>query len=88
MAENKVQHFVPQSYLRGFSSDNCTIGYYDFSTDFFKAQKGIKNLAQRSYFYTKELTLEKDLAEVENTFEKNRKEIGADPHKKTRSMAS
>ena len=82
MAEKKVQHYVPQSYLRSFSSDNNNIGYYDFETDTFKPTKGIKKLAQISYFYTKDLTLENKLSELEDLFERNRKSIKDNPCKK------
>lgn len=81
MAEKKVQHYVPQSYLRGFSSDKKNIGYYDFNSDTLKPNKGIKNLAQISYFYTKDLSLEDNLSVVEGIFERNRNSIKEDPYK-------
>lgn len=82
MPKKKVQHYIPQSYLRGFSSDKKNIGYYDFNTDNLKSNKGINNLAQISYFYTKDLTLEDALSVVENIFERNRISIKENPYKK------
>ena len=67
MAEKKNQHYVPQSYLKLFSTDKKNIGIYTISND--KTTLGpINKQASKKYFYSKDMALEIEnaLQEVEN----------------------
>ena len=67
MTKKKNQHYVPQSYLKLFSTDKKNIGIYTISND--KTSSGpIDSQASEKYFYSKELAseIENALQEIEN----------------------
>lgn len=76
MAENKRQHYVPQNYLKEFSSDGLSIGVFLVETGkCIDKPAAINSQAQESYFYGKNLTLEKQLSELEGLLAENRRTI-------------
>ncbi len=80
MPENKRQHYVPQNYLKEFSSDGESIGV--LLTDSGRCidkPAPINSQAQESFFYGKDLELEKGLAELEGLLADNRKTIFENP---------
>ena len=79
MAENKRQHYVPQNYLRGFSSDGVNVGVYHIDSGECIKKAPINGQAQESYFYGKNLELEKQLSELEQLLADNRKSIYDNP---------
>ena len=73
MPENKRHHFVPQNYLKEFSADGESIGVLLTETErCIDKPASINSQAQESYFYGKNLDLEKKLSEVEQILAKNR----------------
>ncbi len=77
MSENKRQHYVPKNYLREFSDDGLSIGVYLVGTGKSIEAASISSQAQESFFYGKNLELEKQLSEVEAIMADNRKTIFA-----------
>ena len=76
MAENKRQHFVPQNYLKEFSHDGVNIGVFHVESEkCVEKPAPINSQAQESYFYGKDLTLEKQLSELEGLLADNRRTI-------------
>lgn len=76
MPENRRQHFVPQNYLRGFSPDGESIGVFLIdSAKCIDKPAPICSQAQESYFYGKDLELEKQLSELETILANNRRSI-------------
>ena len=76
MAENKRQHFVPQNYLKEFSHDGVNIGVFHVESGKCVGKPApISSQAQESYFYGKDLTLEKQLSELEGLLADNRRTI-------------
>lgn len=76
MAGNKRQHFVPQNYLKEFSHDGVNIGVFHVeSWKCVDKPAPINSQAQESYFYGKDLTLEKQLSELEGLLADNRRTI-------------
>ncbi len=65
MANNKKHHFVPQFYLRNFSSDGKSINLFNKTASRVITSAGIKTQSYRDYFYGKDLTLEKSLGVLE-----------------------
>ena len=68
MSDKKNQHYVPQSYLKLFSTDKKNIGIYTIFND--KTTTGpINSQASEKYFYSKELAteIESALQEIENS---------------------
>lgn len=66
MPSKKRQHYVPQFYLRNFSSDGCSLHIYNI-----KSRKLIKNApydtqCYRNYFYGKNGHIEDMFMEIEN----------------------
>jgi Protein of unknown function (DUF4238) len=53
MADNKNQHFVPQFYLRNFSSEDHrkTVGLFNLKQSKFVPRAGIKNQCTRDYWH-------------------------------------
>jgi hypothetical protein len=51
MAKNKKHHYVPQFYLRNFSSDNKSIALYSMGADRLIARASIKKQCQEAYLY-------------------------------------
>ena len=76
MAENRKQHFVPQNYLKEFSPDGLNIGVFLVETGkCIEKPATISSQAQEPYFYGKDLSLEKQLSELESLLANNRKSI-------------
>lgn len=76
MAENKRQHFVPQNYLKEFSHDGVNIGVFHVESGrCVEKPAPISSQAQESYFYGQDLTLEKQLSELEGLLADNRRTI-------------
>jgi hypothetical protein len=67
MAKNKKQHYVPQFYLKFFSSkqEDTHIGLFHFKTGKLIRAAGLKNQAYEDYFYGKDDVLESGLARLE-----------------------
>ncbi|KAA8681608.1 DUF4238 domain-containing protein [Vibrio gigantis] len=68
MASNKNQHYVPQCYLRRFSSDDnrASINLMNIDRAKFVPNAPIKGQCSKNYFYGKDLRLEKALQPIEN----------------------
>jgi hypothetical protein len=68
MAIQENQHYVPKLYLRLFSNENCLkdIGIFNINTGFSFDKASIKGQAYKSFFYGKDLTVEKELSKIEN----------------------
>ncbi|HHF2874104.1 TPA: DUF4238 domain-containing protein [Vibrio diabolicus] len=68
MASNKNQHYVPQCYLRKFSSDDnrASINVMNIDRAKFVPNAPIKGQCSKNYFYGKDLRLEKALQPIEN----------------------
>lgn len=75
MPENRRQHYVPQNYLREFSADGESIGVFLLDTNKYISTAPIKSQAQESFFYGKDLVLEKQLSELESELADNRSTI-------------
>jgi Txe/YoeB family toxin of Txe-Axe toxin-antitoxin module len=67
MAENKKQHFVPQFYLRNFSADaeKKKINIFHIASGKHIQNITIEDQAQKDYFYSSELDIEKALSSIE-----------------------
>jgi hypothetical protein len=70
MASNKNQHYVPQCYLKSFSTDESKAAICLYNLDIKKLIKNapIKNQCSKNYFYGEDLVLEKALQPVEGRF--------------------
>lgn len=75
MPINKRQHYVPQNYLREFSPNGSSIGVFLIKTEEAINAASINSQAQEMYFYGEDLTLEKQLSELENILADNRRSI-------------
>lgn len=75
MPDNKRQHYVPQNYLREFSKDGTTVGAYLIETDKYINEATIARQAQKAYFYSDNLEIEKGLSEIEEITAKNRRTL-------------
>ncbi len=76
MSENKRQHYVPQNYLKEFSSDGVNIGVFLVeSGKCVDKPTAINRQAQEPYFYGKDLMLERQLSELEGLLAENRRTI-------------
>ena len=75
MPDNKRQHYVPQNYLREFSQDGATIGVYLTGSNKYIDEAPIARQAQKPYFYSDNLELEKGLSEIEEITAKNRRTL-------------
>ncbi|EHK9046158.1 DUF4238 domain-containing protein, partial [Vibrio vulnificus] len=70
MASNKNQHYVPQCYLKNFSTDDSKASICLYNLDRKKLVKTapIKNQCSKNYFYGEDLVLEKALQPIEGRF--------------------
>ncbi|WP_165910096.1 DUF4238 domain-containing protein [Vibrio crassostreae] len=70
MASNKNQHYVPQCYLKKFSSDNnrSSISLFNIDRRQFIVRAAIKGQCSKNYFYGKDLKIEKELQSIEGNF--------------------
>lgn len=70
MASNKNQHYVPQCYLKKFSSDNnrSSINLFNIDRRKFIVSAAIKGQCSKNYFYGKDLKIEKALQPIEGNF--------------------
>ena len=75
MSEKKKQHYVPQSYLRLFSTDKKNIGIYTIDNNITTVGP-INNQASEKYFYSKDKAVE-----IENYLQKI-ENLGIDSFKK------
>lgn len=66
---------MPQNYLREFSPDGESIGVFHLESGNCIATAPINSQAQESYFYGKDLDLEKHLSELEGLLADNRRTI-------------
>ena len=65
MAQNKKHHYVPRFYLKRFSPDGKSINIWNLSSSRKILSANLKNQCYRSYFYGKELDVEKSLGDLE-----------------------
>ena len=70
MASNKNQHYVPQCYLKNFSTDESKAAICLYNLDRKKLIKNapIKSQCSKNYFYGEDLILEKSLQPIESRF--------------------
>lgn len=70
MPENKNQHYVPQAYLRPFSSkkDGKSIHLYHAATKSFKVNASIKGQCSKNYFYGRHDPIDDYLKYYENSY--------------------
>lgn len=68
MSKNKKQHFIPRFYLKYFSfqNDNKTIGIFVTDSMKYIPRGNLRYQCYCDYFYGKDLTLEKELADLED----------------------
>jgi hypothetical protein len=80
MAENKKQHFVPQSYLKRFANtgNGKTIGVYSIKNSQYIPVAKLRTQAYKDYFYGKDLQIERALSGVESRFAEVRNKILAE----------
>ncbi|MBC9988010.1 DUF4238 domain-containing protein [Haloferax sp. AS1] len=64
MPPYKNQHYVPQSYLRGWATDS-TVPIYHLENEREIPGQQIANLCSRSYFNSEDTTIEKVLSRLE-----------------------
>ena len=79
MAPNKNQHYVPQCYLKSFSSmeNNTLISLYNIKNNKLVESTPIKHQCSKSYFYSQDLSLEYYFQKVEGFYAKSLREIEA-----------
>ena len=65
MAKNKNQHYVPQFYLRNFSSTGRSLNLLNISTGKIIVGDSIKNQCSEDYFYGRTILIEKAFGEIE-----------------------
>jgi hypothetical protein len=65
MPTNKGQHYVPQFYLRNFSSDRNSIAFYSVKSSASFNTASIKGQCCKDYFYGKDIQPDKALREIE-----------------------
>jgi Protein of unknown function (DUF4238) len=75
VAAHKSQHFVPQHYLRGFSSDGRSVRLCHLKSGQIVPNASIKNQCSRDYFYGKDRRIEHALAHFESADETALKEL-------------
>ncbi len=71
MASNKNQHYVPQCYLKKFSTSSeskAAICLYNLDRKKLIKNAPIKNQCSKNYFYGEDLVIEKALQEIEGIF--------------------
>jgi len=70
MASNKNQHYVPQCYLRRFSSaeSGAAISLFNLDREKLIENAPIKNQCSKGYFYGDDLVIEKDLQPIEGEY--------------------
>lgn len=65
--KRRYDHYVPQFYLRNFSS-NKSIGFYNFKIKKFVDKVAIHDIGGRNYFNGKDIKLEKWFIDLEGTW--------------------
>jgi hypothetical protein len=65
VAEHKSQHFVPQHYLRAFSTDGRSVRICHLGSGRVVPNASIKDQSCRDYFYGKDRRIEHALAHME-----------------------
>lgn len=87
MASNKNQHYVPQCYLKKFSSDNnrSSISLFNIDRRKFIVSAAIKGQCSKNYFYGKDLKIEKALQSIEGNFSRVVDRILSPNYKLTRN---
>lgn len=75
MPANKVHHFVPQFYLRNFSSDEYSVGTFILEKLLYVPTASIKGQCQRAYFYGRDQVREKSFQSFEDAWAPLFKEI-------------
>lgn len=70
MAENKIQHFVPKCHMKPFSLENegSAINVYNHFGDKLISNAAVKRQCAKSYFYGKDLHLEKAFHAMEGKY--------------------
>lgn len=71
----KNQHYIPQFYLRNFSSNDKNIGMYRFNGKLFVEKASIRSVAYRKYLYGEDGALENILSKLETNWSKIIKKI-------------
>lgn len=61
----KNQHFVPQFYLRNFSTDNKSISTFILKSEKFIEHASISKQASKDYFYSDDMMIEEGLSKIE-----------------------
>lgn len=67
MTKTKNQHYVPQFYLRNFSTNSKSINLYNLSVERIVLGDSIKNQCSEDYFYGKTIPIEKAFGEIETS---------------------
>jgi hypothetical protein len=65
MTDKKRQHYVPQFYLRLFSSDGASIGLYNIPSSLAVPNASLKRQAYKNYYYGKDGKAEGSLSIIE-----------------------
>lgn len=78
----KNQHFVPQFYLRNFSSDKKSIGAYILKSGTFIKQASISSQASKNYFYSDDMEIEVALSQIEADAAESVTKLLQNPHSK------
>ena len=59
---HKFQHYVPQFYLKNFSSNNKSVGIYNFNVNKYISNASIKDNFGKNYFYGDDKRIEMALS--------------------------
>ena len=65
---HKFQHYVPQFYLKNFSSNNKSVGIYNFNVNKYISNASIKDNFGKNYFYGDDKRIEMALSKLESTW--------------------
>lgn len=68
MANNEYQHYVPQMYLRNFSSNGKSIGGYILGERKYVSDMPIDRVCGRKYLYGEDLKIEKWFSDLEGNW--------------------
>lgn len=62
----KKQHYIPQFYLRGFTSDGSSIGFFRLSDETYRESVPVKSIMYDNWLYDEDNHVEHRLAEMES----------------------
>ena len=64
----KRQHYVPQFFLRGFTSDGSSIGFFRLGDELYRKCVPVKSIMYDNWLYDDDNHIEDELAKVESTW--------------------